>query len=113
MSLIKKLTQALINGKISEAEDLANELLMAKSADKIEELRAKKKIKFLGGKRTKKMVCPAGMDKVGNTCVKRGGAKKAERKKSDKKRVLSNLKNKVRSIIKRKRSIDKRKSAGL
>jgi len=108
MSLIKKLTIALTDGKISEASNIANELLLLKAHDKIEE---SKKVVVVRGMKKKKMfkrVAGKHVSQKTGRETRISGAEKAKFKKSARVGARKRKATKISANRKRKLSIMKR-----
>lgn len=112
-SQIKKLIKALLEGKMSEAKKLTDNILQDKSSDKLNELKAKKKFVIRGGKKIKKFIGKKGFDQSGGKLTKRKGSEVLKKKKSAKKAAKSGLKHKAQKVRNQKKSIKKRQSQGL
>lgn len=108
MSLIKKLTKALMNGKISEASNIANEILLIKAYDKLEE---SKKVVVVRGMKKKKMFKKVAGKHVSQKTGREtriSGAEKAKFKKSAKIGSRKRKASKISANRKRKLSMMKR-----
>jgi len=110
---IKKLTEALLSGKITEAANIAKELLIVRAIEKINELKAKKKFVIRGGKKIKKFVGKKGMSQKNGILTKTKGSDLIKKKKSARKAAKTGLKSKAKKVRNQKKSIRKRKSSGL
>jgi len=108
MSLIKKLTIALTDGKISEASKIAKEILLVKAYDKIEE---SKKVVVVRGMKKKKMfkkVAGRHVDQKTGRETRISGAQKAKFKKSARVGARKRKATKISANRKRKLSLMKR-----
>lgn len=113
MELVFEFIDSIDDRQITEEQqDMLEEILEMYDSDEddeeVSEQRARKEKVVRGGKRKRKLKCPAGKKAVGGRCVRMSAAEKRTRSKAAKRGARKRRSKKASTEMKRKRSLKKR-----